>query len=40
MMQLNDIGQQAMLEVGVHSATDVTGFGLAGHAFEMALGSR
>jgi selenide, water dikinase len=40
MVQLNDIGQQAMLEVGVHSATDVTGFGLAGHAMEMAEGSR
>src|SRR5262245_13993601 len=39
MVQLNDIGQQAMLEVGVHSATDVTGFGLAGHAYEMAEGS-
>jgi selenide,water dikinase len=40
MVQLNDAGQQAMLEVGVHSATDVTGFGLAGHAYEMAEGSR
>jgi len=40
MIQLNDVGQQVMLEVGgVHSATDVTGFGLAGHAFEMAAGS-
>jgi selenide,water dikinase len=39
MVQLNDIGQQAMTEVGVHSATDVTGFGLAGHTFEMAEGS-
>ncbi len=39
MIQLNDIGQKAMLEVGVHSATDITGFGLAGHAFEMAKGS-
>jgi selenide,water dikinase len=39
MIQLNDAGQEAMLEVGVHSATDVTGFGLAGHAFEMAEGS-
>jgi len=39
MVQLNDIGRDAMLEVGVHSATDVTGFGLAGHAFEMAEGS-
>jgi selenide,water dikinase len=39
MVQLNDIGRDAMLEVGAHSATDVTGFGLAGHAFEMAQGS-
>jgi selenide,water dikinase len=39
MIQLNDGGRDAMLEVGVHSATDVTGFGLAGHAFEMAQGS-
>src|SRR5258708_17614303 len=40
MIQLNDIGQQAMLEGGLHSATDVTGFGLAGHALELAEGSR
>jgi selenide,water dikinase len=39
MIQLNDVGQQAMLAAGAHSATDVTGFGLAGHAFEMAEGS-
>jgi selenide,water dikinase len=39
MVQLNDAGQQAMLEVGVHAVTDVTGFGLAGHAYEMAEGS-
>jgi selenide,water dikinase len=39
MTQLNDIGQQAMAEVGVHAATDITGFGLAGHAFAMAEGS-
>jgi selenide, water dikinase len=40
MVQLNDIGKEAMLEVGVHSATDITGFGLAGHAYEMAEGSQ
>jgi selenide,water dikinase len=39
MVQLNDVGAAAMLEVGVHSATDITGFGLAGHAYEMAAGS-
>jgi selenide,water dikinase len=39
MIQLNDIGQQALVAVGVHSVTDITGFGLAGHAFEMAEGS-
>jgi selenide,water dikinase len=40
MVQLNDIGRDAMLEAGAHAATDVTGFGLAGHAYEMAQGSR
>jgi selenide,water dikinase len=39
MIQLNDIGRDAMVEIGAHAATDVTGFGLAGHAFEMAAGS-
>jgi selenide,water dikinase len=39
MTQLNDVGRDAMLEVGVHAATDITGFGLAGHAYEMAEGS-
>jgi selenide,water dikinase len=40
MVQLNDIGRDAMLEVGANAATDITGFGLAGHAFEMAQGSQ
>ncbi len=40
MVQLNSIGRDAMLEIGAHAATDITGFGLAGHAYEMAEGSR
>jgi selenide, water dikinase len=39
MVQLNDIGRDAMIETGAHAATDITGFGLAGHALEMADGS-
>jgi selenide,water dikinase len=39
MIQLNDIGKEAMLAAGAHSATDITGFGLAGHAYGMAKGS-
>lgn len=31
---------EAMLEVGVHAATDVTGFGIAGHAANMAEQSK
>lgn len=41
MIQLNRAGRDAILEVGgVHSVTDVTGFGFCGHAFEMADGSK
>jgi selenide, water dikinase len=40
MVQLNAVGRDAMLEVGAHAATDITGFGLAGHAYEMAQGSK
>jgi selenide,water dikinase len=39
MVELNRAGCEAMLAVGVSGATDVTGFGLAGHALEMAEGS-
>jgi selenide,water dikinase len=39
MATLNASGRDAMLAVGVHAATDVTGFGLAGHALEMAEGA-
>ena len=36
MIHLNRSGREAMVEVGVNAATDITGFGLVGHAFEMA----
>lgn len=39
MITLNKTACEAMLAIGVNAATDVTGFGLAGHAFEMAEGS-
>ena len=40
MMELNAAGCKAMLAAGVHAATDVTGFGLAGHLREMLAASR
>jgi selenide,water dikinase len=40
MIQLNDVGRDAFLEVGANAVTDITGFGLAGHAYGMAEGSR
>lgn len=39
MATLNRAPAQAALEVGVHAATDVTGFGLLGHARGMAKGA-
>lgn len=39
MSELNKAGGEAMLEAGVHAATDVTGFGLAGHLHEMLAAS-
>ena len=42
MMQLNDKASQALQRAGagVHAVTDITGFGLLGHAWEMASQSR
>ena len=37
---LNDRSRDAMMEVGVNACTDITGFGLLGHAMEMAEGSQ
>ncbi len=39
MKTLNKYAMEAMTKVGAHSCTDVTGFGLIGHANEMAKGS-
>ena len=39
MTQLNRQAAERMLETGVHASTDITGFGLLGHAQEMARAS-
>jgi len=39
MLELNRTACEAMLECEAHGCTDVTGFGLIGHAREMARGS-
>ena len=40
MLTLNRRACEAMLEFDVHGCTDVTGFGLIGHALEMARASK
>jgi len=40
MTALNRIAGDAMSLVGAHGCTDITGFGLIGHAFEMAHASK
>lgn len=40
MCQLNDVPSKQALEFGARAATDITGFGLLGHALEMAEASR
>jgi selenide,water dikinase len=40
MCTLNRAGMEIALSMEVHAATDVTGFGLLGHAREMAAGSQ
>ncbi len=40
MLTLNRRACEAMLEFDVHGCTDITGFGLIGHAREMALASK
>jgi len=37
--QLNTVGKDLAGVLGVHAVTDVTGFGLIGHALEMARGA-
>ncbi|MBJ6724364.1 selenide, water dikinase SelD [Geomonas sp. Red875] len=39
MATLNKDAAEAMVEIGAHACTDVTGFGLLGHLFEMVRGS-
>jgi selenide, water dikinase len=36
---LNKTAAEVMADFAIHAATDITGFGIAGHGFEMATGS-
>jgi selenide,water dikinase len=36
---LNGLAMEIALQFDLHAATDITGFGIAGHTLEMALGS-
>lgn len=40
MATLNKSASEAMIEIGVNACTDITGFGLLGHALEMARASK
>ncbi|UCZ55324.1 selenide, water dikinase SelD [Bacillus shivajii] len=39
MTELNRVACESLADLEVHAVTDVTGFGLLGHAYEMANGS-
>lgn len=39
MATLNNVASELMVQFGAHAATDITGYGLLGHAYEMANGS-
>lgn len=39
MAQLNKVARDCMIHYDVHGCTDITGFSLLGHAYEMAKGS-
>lgn len=39
MTKLNRVGSELMVKHRAHAATDITGYGLLGHGYEMAVGS-
>lgn len=39
MLQLNKYAKECLSGLDIHALTDVTGFGLAGHSYEMAKAS-